>query len=113
MPRLTTSSFRCNLITKYSSFFQSWKTFAPEAVEEIERHENRGDFLAIYSRDKSSTDQRLGDIYRQNYQSLVTLPEFGDFRLQNVAVHGFEDSQFPKVEDLVEASDFWMSDHSR
>ena len=69
--------------------------------------------MAIYSRQKSNMDQRLGSIYRQNYQSLLNLGEFGDFRLQNVQVHRLEDSQFPEIEDLVQASDFWMSDHSR
>ena len=82
-------------------------------MDDIESHQNRGDFLAIYSRHKNSMDQRLGSIYRQNYQSLLSLGEFGDFRLQNVKVNKFDDSQFPDTKDLVEASDFWMSDHSR
>ena len=99
--------------TRSVIFFQSWKTFAPSAVLEIEKHENRGDFLAVYSRNKNSMDQRLGNIYQQNYQSLLNLGEFNNFRLQNVQVQRLEDSQFPKIVDLVQASDFWMSDHSR
>jgi hypothetical protein len=81
-------------------------------VEEIESFENRGDFLAIYARAGDAADQRLNNIYRQNFQSLLNFQEFSKFRIQSVQVDGLE-SKFPDIEVLVNSSDFWMSDHSR
>ena len=55
-----------------------------------------GNFLSVYARAKEANDQRLGNIYRQNYQSLLALPEFTRFRIQSVHVSQL-DSQVSQV----------------
>ena len=39
-------------------------------------------------------------------------PDFSKFRVQSVLIEGFE-AQFPDFDVLINATDFWMSDHSR
>jgi hypothetical protein len=45
------------MIVTLAPCLQTWRTYSPTAVEDIESFENRGDFLAVFARAKNPADQ--------------------------------------------------------
>ena len=88
----------------------SWKSISPEIVNEIEKNQYRGDFLAMISRGQDMDNEaKIARVFKKYYSALS--PEL--FDLQHFELEGLGHLQMPTVEQMFNHSYFWRSDNSR
>ena len=80
----------------------------------IRQNQHRGDFLALISRNGSENDRALADAFSRSYEKLS--PDGADdrrFRLEDFELTTMPTDRLPTVEEMLNHTFFWRSDHSR
>ena len=89
--------------------FQAWKVLADKNIRSNEQREHRGDFIATVTRQDPS-DLKLREILAKYLANTLNEEKYHH---EAVTVNSLTHDQLPTLKDIVDASHFWMSDHSR
>ena len=82
---------------------------ADKNIKSNEQREHRGDFVATVTRQDPS-DLKLREILAKYLASTLNKEKYHH---EAVTVNSLTHDQLPTLKDIVDASHFWMSDHSR
>ncbi len=88
-------------------WLQAWKLFGKRNIEDIQARGGRGDFIATVTRD---------DIKDLKLRSVLAkwLDQMDDeFKHEAITLTNMRGNKLPTMQDIVDTSHFWMSDHTR